>query len=76
MEACRSSIGDGLHHSQQLEVHENVTRWLHLPRPLRTYLVVPATLKPPTHQGLSRELLPRFLSAALLRTGTLRLMHL
>jgi hypothetical protein len=51
-------------------MHEDVTRDLHLPRPLRTRLVVPATLKPPTHQGLSKRLLPRFSTAACLRTDT------
>lgn len=33
--ACDSSIGNGLHHSQELEMHEHVTRVLQLPRPLQ-----------------------------------------
>lgn len=63
MDTRHGSIGAGLHHSQELEMHEAVTRCLHLPRPLRTRLVAPATLKPPTHQGLSKRLLTPLLDS-------------
>lgn len=53
-----SSIGYILHHSQELEMYEDVTRWLHLPRLLRTRLAEPATLKPPTHRACQEDCYP------------------